>query len=430
MPERHSTLSASVIEAHVTDHVFGTLTDPTPDARGRDGIGLELELLTGTSRFERIQLSDVERLRAGLGPLRGGSRLSVEPGGQLELSTACFTAVEPACEAAAMDLDTLEEAAARHGIELLSLGSDPVRAPARMVTAPRYTAMETYFDASNDAGRTMMCNTAALQINLGLGNEQDLAQRWRRANVLGPTLIACFANSPIVEGTLSGWQSSRLRTWWALDSTRSKPVPMTSDPVRDWMSYALDARVMLIRDGAVFHPMRTSLTFADWMADGHELGWPTLDDWAYHLTTLFPPVRPKGWLELRMLDALPSPFWHVATAVIHALLTDADAGTGAEQAASSTSHLWVDAAKVGMGHPALAASGRRCFEIALAVLEQNPDDDGVFEAVAMYNDRWVTRGRCPADDVADAWRRTGAVVPDRASPVPPAHRLLAGANRE
>ena len=109
-------------------------------------------------------------------------------------------------------------------------------------------------------------------------------------------------------------------------------------PAEEWLAYALAARVMMIRVSpdrfeAVDGPLGEELlTFAAWMERGHELGWPTLEDFEYHLTTLFPPVRPKGWLELRMLDSLPDPWWRVAAGVATALLEDADAGAAALEA--------------------------------------------------------------------------------------------------
>jgi glutamate--cysteine ligase len=370
-----------------------------------------------------LALSHAERIVADLEPLPSGSRLTIEPGGQLEISTATFTSVDDACAAAADDLFVLDQRCAADGVELVALGADPERAPERVVTAPRYGAMQTYFDSLGNAGRTMMCNTAALQVNVCLGDAR-MVDRWRLAHELGPTLIASFANSPLSDGGPSGWQSSRLREWWLLDASRSAPVPVDDDPVDAWPRYVLDARVMLIRAGDNdFHPVMRPMTFGGWIDQGHELGYPTLDDLGYHLTTLFPPVRPKGWLELRMFDALPTPFWHVATAVISVLLDDAQAADEVSRAVAGTADLWVDAAQLGLGHPALADSARRCFAIALDALERNNAGAATRDVVAEYADRWPARGRSPADDRLDAWRRDGTLWPARESPVPYADEL-------
>src|SRR5205807_7278180 len=109
------------------------------------------------------------------------------------------------------------------------------------------------------------------------------------------------------------------------------------------------------------------LPFAGWMECGHELGWPTLDDFDYHLTTLFPPVRPRGWLELRMIDSLPDPWWRVAAAVATALLEDAAAGAAAREAVTraGVAHHWRSAARHGLADPALRAAAQAGFRPAL-----------------------------------------------------------------
>jgi glutamate--cysteine ligase len=251
-----------------------------------------------------------------------------------------------------------------------------------------------------------------------------MVDRWRLAHALGPTLIASFANSPLRDGGPSGWQSGRLREWWLLDPSRSAPVDASVDPEVAWPRYVLDARVMLIRVTDDDHRAMTDpMTFGEWMAHGHPLGYPTVDDLQYHLTTLFPPVRPKGWLELRMFDALPTPFWHVATAVTSALLDDEQAADEVSRAVEGTEHLWIDAAQLGLGHPALAESARTCFTIALDALERVDSESATVDVVAGYADRWTSRGRCPADDRLDEWKRDGTLWPRRESPVPYAEQL-------
>jgi glutamate--cysteine ligase len=170
-------------------------------------------------------------------------------------------------------------------------------------------------------------------------------------------------------------------------------------------------------------PLRDPMTFRSWLIDGHELGYPTLDDLVYHLTTLFPPVRPKGWLELRMFDALPTPFWHVATAVTSVLLDDEQAADAVSRAVGQTADLWIDAAQLGLGHPALAESAEHCFGIALEALERNNAAASTIDVVAAFADRWPLRGRSPADDRLDAWHHDGTLWPKRESPVPYADEL-------
>jgi glutamate--cysteine ligase len=425
-------LTRAVIESHVRDHVFGTasITDTT-DAIARHSVGIELEWLTGyRGPQHRLSADQAAAVVADLSPLPKGSRVTIEPGGQLELSSARFDSLDEALAGTATDLFVLDHACDLRRIELIALGADPLRPPERVLDAQRYEAMEAFFETDGRAGKTMMCNTASVQVNVGLGDEQDTADRWRLANALGPTLSACFANSPFSDGRPSGWVSTRLRAWWQLDPSRAMPPRLARDPVECWTAYALDARVMLIRRGdGCWHPITERLTFAQWMAEGHELGWPTLDDFTYHLTTLFPPVRPRGWFEIRYIDALPTPFWHVAAAVISTVLDDAEARGRVWAAIDGTADLWIDAAQLGLAHPRLGRAGRDVFEIALDTLGRTCPDSATTDVVAGYFDRWVARGRSPADDRLDAWRRDGTSLSERHSPVPYGRELVAEPGR-
>jgi glutamate--cysteine ligase len=152
------------------------------------------------------------------------------------------------------------------------------------------------------------------------------------------------------------------------------------------------------------------MPFAQWIAEGHELGWPTLDDFGHHLTTLFPPVRPRGWLELRMIDALPDDWWPVAVAVTAMLLDDPEAADEAADAVAATRGRWLAAARLGPSDPALRAASERSVAAALAALVRTGADPATVDAVTAFRDRFVARGRCPADDRLDQWNRLQAAT--------------------
>ena len=213
-------------------------------------------------------------------------------------------------------------------------------------------------------------------------------------------LAAAFANSPVALGRPTGWRSSRLAAWQGIDRSRTAPALGHHGCVDDWVTYALGARVMMIQEGSgAYAPVTAPLPFGQWMKAGHPLGWPTIDDFAYHLTTLFPPVRPKGWLELRMIDALPDPWWRVAVGVSVALLDDPETAAAATVAAVPAAGRWASAARWGLNDPVLARTADRCFRLALPALDRIGADPATIDAVADYTDRYVSRGRCPADDV-------------------------------
>jgi glutamate--cysteine ligase len=148
---------------------------------------------------------------------------------------------------------------------------------------------------------------------------------------------------------------------------------------------------------------RTEMTFAQWVRDGHPLGWPTVDDVKYHVTTLFPPVRPRGWLELRMIDALPEQWWPVAVAVTTALLDDPEACERAARATAGVCDEWHAASRHALCHPGLQAAAVECFAAARDALGRLPVDADTEAAASNYFDRYVERGRCPADDQLDEW---------------------------
>jgi glutamate--cysteine ligase len=407
MPSARPTLTVADVHAVAAERCFAPAAEPL--------IGVELEWLT----FDRADLSarvDPARLRRCTSDgavFPHASALTFEPGGQLELSTPPSPTIDGACTAAAADLATATMAASEIGVELVGLGTDPFRPSTRVVDSPRYDAMERYFAPGGPAGQRMMCNTAAVHINVGLGpTSDDAARQWHLAHDLGPVLGAAFSNSPILDRRPSGFKSSRLAAWWAMDGTRTSPVAPTS-----WADYILDAKIMLIRlTPASFVPIEGSVTFRSWMENGHPLGFPTADDLDYHLSTLFPPVRPRGWLEVRMVDALPDPLWQVPLAVTAALLLDPTAREEALQNCEPAAGLWVEAAHLGLAHPTLAAAAIGCFGAARRALDRLGVGAGITAAVDDYVERYVGRGRSPADDRLDEWARDGAFGPSLPAP--------------
>ncbi|MFN2640758.1 MAG: ergothioneine biosynthesis glutamate--cysteine ligase EgtA [Actinomycetota bacterium] len=381
---------------------------------GNVGAEVEWIVLDRADITRHTSFAAARAATSALEPFASGNRITWEPGGQLELSSAPFATAGAVCDAVATDLAAVRRALLARGMTLGGIGLDPAREDRRVLDTPRYAAMEAYFDSAGPDGRRMMCRTASIQVNVD-GGTNDIAARWRRAHAIGPMLAAVFANSPFIGGRPTGWLSARLGTWWAMDRSRTAPVRATETPADAWTRYALRARVMLIRAGdGDYVPVPSGMTFERWMDDGHDLGYPTLDDFAYHLTTLFPPVRARGWLELRMIDALPDPWWRVAVAVPAALLEDAEAADAAERACRGTETLWTDASRFSLTEPNLARAAIECFRIALDALPRIGADATTIAAAAAFFDRYVARGRCPADDLLQAYHERGALpVPAR-----------------
>jgi glutamate--cysteine ligase len=337
--------------------------------------------------LESFALPPIHPERLPAVELPAGSRLTFEPGGQVELSSPPQRSVAAACDSLSTDLAVAREAFSPLGVNLVQCGLRPAseQPSARLVDTPRYRAMEAYFDTEwPEAGRAMMRQTASVQVNLGLGAGGRGARRWRAANVLGPVLAAAFSSSP----TDQGCGNRRLGTWLRLDPSRTGPVRCDPgvDPRQAWIDYALDANVMLIRtDDGDEALVGEPITARAWIGHGHPRGWPSADDVAYHLTTLFPPVRPRGWLELRMIDALPDPWWRVPVAVAAALVDDEEAVAACEPVADR----WWQAAIDGLADPPIAAAAAVCARRSLTGLHRVGVDIGT----AVMVEQWVTTVR-------------------------------------
>ena len=394
MPAPTRSLTPADVHDHVRRHC---LAPGAPPSR----VGVELEMLTFVAGDSDCRPSAADLVDA----VDGLPRITLEPGGQVEVSSPPQADPASAIEATATELAALRARLESAGIGTAAVGFDPSRPSRRILGGPRYDAMEAYFEGDGGAGLAMMSATASIQVNLDLGDAETLPRRWRLAHALGPVLVAAFANSPLAAGRPTGSRSARQQIWAALDRTRSAPALSSLPPADAWARYALAARVMLVRaSGDHYSPVRDNLSFSQWMAEGHDLGYPTLDDFAYHLTTLFPPVRPKGWLELRMIDAVRDPWWQVAVAVTAALLDDPEAFDVAERTSRPVADCWAEAAGHGLGHPALASAARTSFAAALDALPRLGLDRSTIAATEAFVDRYVDRGRCPGDDVLDAWK--------------------------
>ncbi|HEY0641498.1 MAG TPA: glutamate-cysteine ligase family protein, partial [Pseudonocardiaceae bacterium] len=261
--------------------------------------------------------------------LPAGSTVTVEPGGQVEISTPPCRSLSELLAVATGDTEALTRRLEQAGLRLLHSGTDPVRAPSRLVRSPRYDAMHDHYHREGPSGHLMMCSTAAQQVALDVGTAGQAGLRWAALHATGPVLAAVFANSAVLGGGATGHASTRLHLWSGIGRAAHPPVDLTgrTHPGAGYARHALDLPLLCVRRGDDWHapPDRT---FADWVAGALPTR-PTTDDLDYHLTTLFPPVRPCGrYLEVRYLDAQPAGRWALPVAVLAALLAD-DATTAA-----------------------------------------------------------------------------------------------------
>jgi glutamate--cysteine ligase len=334
-------------------------------------------------------------------PLPHGSTVTVEPGGQLEISSQPCASLTELIATVEGDTAALTDLLDPVGLILTGSGSDPHRPSRRLVDIPRYAAMETAFDRIGPLGRAMMCSTAAVQVCLDAGTPAEVALRWAALHDLGPVLVAAFANSPWLGGRRTGWASSRMQAWFALDPARTKPSRAQGNPAADWARRALDTPVLCQRRPCGSWDVPSGATFADWLS-GALPGHPNTADLDYHLTTLFPPVRPRGYLEVRYVDTQPVGQWLVPVAVLAALLADPAVTAAAREACAPAVGRWLQAAQRGLRDDTLATAAIAVFELACRALPALGAPAEVQRLVEEITEHRVRRGRCPADDLASA----------------------------
>lgn len=324
-----------------------------------------------------------------------GGRITFEPGGQIEYASPPMASVSDLTAHLEQVTQPLLRSARAHKMELIGRGIDP-RTPsdqARLLLhGDRYVAMLRYLAGIGEAGPRMMLQTAALQVNVELGPEPAL--RWRVLNAAAPYLTAIFANSRVYDGRDSGYASFRARQWRLLDRRRTGVLGRDSDRAEEYLDFALNANWM-------FGPAdRPAEAFAERLARGEA----SLDDWRRHLTTLFPEVRPRGFLEIRCIDAL-EPAWHPAPLVLIAgMLADSTSlRNAAAIVGAPDSQLLQDAARAGLADPRIGGPAARLFRTALTDAERAGAAGGVaLETAWRYFETFTATGRSPGDEAVGA----------------------------
>ncbi len=410
--------SVSLTEMEATRLILAQL----PAAgHARDQIAVEAEWLV-VDRKEGTRVVTVAEGRAAVGrsPLPAGGVVTFEPGGQLEVSTKATTDPDELVER--LEADTREVAARLEpaGLAMVPLGRDPLRPPVASLDLPRYRLMRQAFDRQGPSGAVMMCSTASLQVNIDPG--RDAWSSWVTLSRWAPVIAALFANSPTFapdsrwspggRGTglapgksfPSPWgaptdvttmsqrrgsgstDGSRMANWWLIDPSRTAPVPV--DGPDRWVDYVFGATLLFRADSSgdlVAAPGGT--TFREWLAGPGDFRRPDATDLARHLSTLFPPVRPRRWLEVRMIDAVPETVRSVVVGVVWALLHDDELASRAMAAPDGPGGEGLpgrdgwrrgswrglpgwEAAALSPDHPAIQAAGGFLLDRAVAVLDQ------------------------------------------------------------
>lgn len=258
-----------------------------------------------------------------IGLKKDGASVSLEPGGQFELSGAPLEHIHQTCNEVGQHLDEVRKIADPLGIGFIGLGASPIWSMDETPIMPkgRYKIMRAYMEKVGRLGRQMMFRTCTVQSNLDYGSEADMVKKFRTSLALQPLGTALFANSPFLEGRPNGFLSYRSQIWTDTDPDRTGMLPFVFEDgfgFERYVDYALDVPMYFVRRGGTYHDA-SGLSFRDFM-DGKlsimpgEL--PAIDDFEDHLSTIFPEVRLKRFLEMRGSDSGPwsslcafSAFW-------------------------------------------------------------------------------------------------------------------------
>jgi glutamate--cysteine ligase len=285
-------------------------TSPVPykrsESTGAGGISDLLDAMQKRLGWEPI--SDGDAL-IGLADSEGGAAISLEPGGQFELSGAPLASVHEVADEFDAHLAAVHDAAEPLGIDFLSLAMQPKWPRVAIPSMPkqRYVIMAGYMPKVGTRGLDMMFRTATVQVNLDFSSEADMVKKLRVGLALQPIATALFANSPFADGEPNGLLSMRSEIWRDTDGARTGMLPFAFDEgmgFEGYVDYALDVPMYFIKRGDHYHDV-TGASFRDLLA-GKLPQLPgeraTISDWANHLSTIFPEVRLKRFLEMRGAD--------------------------------------------------------------------------------------------------------------------------------
>jgi glutamate--cysteine ligase len=309
----------------------------------------------------------------GLADVTGGGAISLEPGGQFELSGAPLETLHQTAAETNAHLAQVREVAGPLGIGFLSLGMSPkwTRRETPVMPKRRYEIMQRYMPKVGSLGLDMMLRTATVQVNLDFASEADMVKKLRVSVALQPLASAIFANSPFTDGKPNGFLSMRSEIWRHTDRHRTGMIPFAFEDgmgFERYVDWALDVPMYFVKRGEVYHDV-AGASFRD-LLDGTLAQLPgeraTLSDWANHLSTLFPEVRLKRYLEMRGADVGPTERITALSAFWVGLLYDDVALDGAFELIKGWSAQERQALRDAVPRQALAApiAGRRLKEVA------------------------------------------------------------------
>jgi glutamate--cysteine ligase len=387
---------------------------------GRCGVGRLLEGLQEATGWAPIMDRDA---LIGLAQTDGGGAISIEPGGQFELSGAPLADIHGTAAELDAHLSALAGVARALGVEFLDLGASPKWSRAETPAMPkqRYRIMAAYMPKVGSRGLDMMFRTATIQANLDFVSEADMVEKMRVGLALQPMVTALFANSPFLDGKPTGRLSQRSYIWLDTDRDRTGMLPFAFEAgfgFERYVDYALDVPMYFVKRGDVYHDV-AGASFRD-LLEGRLPQLPgeraTISDWANHLSTIFPEVRLKTYLEMRGADGGPRAHMTALPALFAGLFYDSAALDQARQltkgwSAEARQKLREDVPALALGATidgrSLRDVARDALALAAAGLRRRAktNDQGQDETVYLAPlERIVAEGRTLAERRLEAYQ--------------------------
>ncbi len=274
---------------------------------GIPGVKGLLEALSGPDWEPVLEQGKIIALKG-----RDGASVSLEPGGQFELSGAPLETIHQTCSEVHRHLEQVVAACKEVGAGTVGLGFNPIwkREDIHWMPKGRYKIMRDYMPKKGSLGLDMMVRTCTVQVNLDFGSEPDMIEKMRISLALQPMATALFANSPFTEGKPNGFLSYRSHIWTDTDPDRCGMLPFVFEEgfgYERWVDYVLDVPMYFVYRDGIYHDV-SGKSFRDYMdgrLEGFEGQLPTMTDWTDHMTTVFPEVRLKKFIEMRGADGGP-----------------------------------------------------------------------------------------------------------------------------
>ncbi|MBI3246918.1 MAG: glutamate--cysteine ligase [Deltaproteobacteria bacterium] len=347
------------------------------------------------------------------------ANVSLEPGAQVELSGEQCETIHCAAHELQRHMTHLLKAGDALELDFLNLGMQPISPleDIQWIPKTRYHFMAPYMETVGTLGHRMMKQTASIQVNFDFSTESDAMMKLRVGMGLVPVLTAMFANSPICDGSLNGYLTMRGHVWTDTDRRRSGLLPFVFSErasFEDYVEYALNVPMyFIVRHGRWID--MTGIPFRQYFMEGHEGHRATMEDWTQHLTTLFPEVRLKKYLEIRCIDQQPHEFMLAVPALCKGIFYENDALWAAWDLVKKWSWeervtAYLDSHRQGLGVRVhgitLLDYSKELVAIASEGLERHDQCNAKGVNETMYLERLqeeIWRGQCPAYTVIEKW---------------------------